>query len=126
MCLLALIRHVSNLPHDQATNGIELVFRQVGVELFIEFFYRCERFDGVSILIVFADVGIFFGIMFVVDFAYNFFQYVFDGDDTCYPAVLIHNDRHMIMVGAKLGQQHIQWLAFRCKYRASDQFCQIK
>uniref|UniRef100_A0A1I8A2A8 NAD-specific glutamate dehydrogenase n=1 Tax=Steinernema glaseri TaxID=37863 RepID=A0A1I8A2A8_9BILA len=48
--------------------------------------------------------------MLVLDVADDLLQHVLDGHQACHAAVFVDDDGHVVVVGAKLAQQHVQAL----------------
>ena len=73
-----------------------------------------------SIFIQPFDVGDFLFVVFINDFANDFFQYVFDGDQSGDTAVFIEDDRDM---GAHL-LEHLQQVGYRFRFRYKHRFAE--
>ena len=89
--------------NHHAADRIKIFVRNVGVEGGIKVFNEGGGFNPVAacggqsdVVAIAVEV-----VMFILDFAHDFFQDVFDRDQSCDSAVFIHNNGHVVTVCSK-------------------------
>src|SRR5690554_7158553 len=74
---------VTEVLRYDATDSVELVIRETGIEVVVEVFDRGQSLHQVAVVIERLDVAVIvIGIMLVFDLADNLLQYIFNGDQT--------------------------------------------
>ena len=88
--------------HDNATDGIEFLVAEFQIEVLVELFNRREGVDQSLIIFDGANEGIFFvGIKFIFNFADDFFQHVFNGDQAGNESIEIADLKFKILTSDK-------------------------
>jgi hypothetical protein len=110
---LATARQATQLVHEQAADGVELFVGKLRVEESIELIDRRQRMHREFAWPFLANGLIFLDVVFIVDLADDLLDDILDGDQPADAAVFIDDDGDVVMVAAKLLQQHVEPLAFR-------------
>ena len=123
---LAAARQPAELLHDQARHGVELVVRQFGLEVFVEFVDGRLAAHDVLAFAVLADVHVLVDVVLVVDVADDLLDHVFDGHEAGDAAVFVGDDGHVHARAAELAQQHVEPLGFRHEHRGPHEFLDVE
>ena len=86
---------------------------KLGAEIAVELLDARLRLDRELPLAFLADVEIVVDVVLIADVADDLLEHVFDRDQAGHAAVLIHDDRHVVMADAELLEQHVEALALR-------------
>ena len=98
--------------HDESADRVVFLVIQFALEIRIEILdarQRSHRETRFAVEFSFRSYeGGLLQIVFVIDLANDFFEYVLDRQQARDTAVLIHDDGHMIVTGAELSQQCVK------------------
>ena len=111
---------------DQAANGIELFVGELGAKAVIEITDLGDRFHKARAILLEADGGVFFMIVFVLNLADDLFENIFNCHQACDFAVLVDHHSHVRAIVAEFFQQLIQPLALRHPTGRANHFLDIK
>src|SRR5690606_28683508 len=115
--LLAAPWQAAQLMHYQSAGRVVIVIRQVGVEVFVKVLDPGQRPHQVRRAAFRVGLGLdarrFLAVVLVIYFADDFFQYVLDRQQARNAAVLVDDNRHVIVAVAKLLEEGIEPLRFR-------------
>jgi len=101
-------RHAPELLHDQAGDGVELGVGQCRLEILVELVDARATAYAVLPIGIHADVLVVLDVEFVVDVADDLLDDVFDGHQPGNAAIFVDHQRHVIVLAAKLLQQHVE------------------
>ena len=108
----------------EAADGVELVVGKIGAELLVEVGDLRLRLHAEPAVGLGDDVvGAVVEVEFVLDVAHDLLQHVLDRHKPRYAAVLVHDDRDVIAIGAELAQQHVHALALGHEHRRRATSC---
>ena len=93
---LAALRKPTQFHHHQSAHRVGSLVAQFGLEVLVEVCNWSERLNNKGIALRTNEHAVvIFGIVFIVYFADDLLQYVFNGDQPGHPAVFIHHYRHV-------------------------------
>ena len=116
---------------DQAANGVELVvgvaLGQRDLESVVDALNRCVAADAVGFVSQAKNVTfVFHDVEFVFDFADDFFQHVFNRQQTGHAAKFVDDDGQMVAVATEFTQQIVQALGFGHKHGRAQQGADVQ
>src|SRR5690606_22971021 len=103
----------------EPADRVELIVAELRAEVVVEL--RDTRLTAYRELpLAFAaNVEIFVRVVLIADVADDLLEHIFDRDEPGDAAVLIDDDRHVMMADAKLLEQHVEALALRNESRGT-------
>ena len=118
--------HMAHLMCNQAADGVKFLVRVGAVKLdpkrMLDALNGGVATDAVAAVRQPEDVAFVLGnVKFVLDFAHNFFQHIFNGDQASNATKFVNHDRQVVAVALKIAQQIIQSLALRHKHGRTQQ-----
>ena len=106
---VAAFWHAAELLEHHTAQGIVVFIVILGAEGRIEFGNFSHRLDSPRAALVGNDVVLgFVKIVFVLDIADDLLEHVLDRHESCDAAVLVDHDCHVVAVGAKILEQHVE------------------
>ena len=105
-------RHFTEDVLDVAADGVGFFVGEVGVEGFVVGGNWRQGADLIAAVAVRRNGRIGDFVVFVVNFADDFFDDVFDGNKAGEVAVFVDNERHVVTVGFEVAQHRVQRFAF--------------
>ncbi len=128
--VFAPARDMTHGMRDKATDGVEVgvivllcsVDFKVRAKRFCHAFERCVAADAIGVVCEGENItDVFLAIKLVLDVAYDLFEHILDGDESCNSTKFIDDQGHVIARVAEFTQQIIQSLALWHEYRRTQQ-----
>jgi hypothetical protein len=111
---LAALRQPPEPADDEAADRIEILVGEARVEMVVEVRDLGHRLHAVAPAAVEQDVVLgLVEVVLVLDVADDLLDHVLDRDEPCHAAILVHDDRDVVAVGAEFLQQHVEALGLR-------------
>jgi len=110
----------------QAGHSVKLVSIQIHIEILVEVIDRGVGLDGELGLAALEDSVRVIKVILVLDLTHDLLQHILNGHQPIGIAVLVHYYGHMVAVGAKLSEQHVETLALRYKHGGTHNIPLIK
>ena len=110
--LVALLGRTPELTEDEAGNRVVVLLRQVGLELLVEVVDR-ERAVDPHVALVDALDRLVREVVLVLDLAHDLLEQVFERDDPLEGAVLVDDERHVLVLAPELRKHRREVLRLR-------------
>src|SRR5207247_7188873 len=114
------LRGAAKLPEDEAGHGVVVLDRQVDAELLVEVVDRERAVDPDAPVRELLD-RLVREVELVLDLADDLLEQVLERDNTLHRAILVDDDRHVLLLAAKLVQEGGEVLGLGNDVRRADQ-----